>query len=142
MGGTSGAMFSLFFTAMAGTIQRVDNTDADTWFKALENGLSAIRKYGRADPGDRTLVDALHPAIEAFGSSLAAGDPIDSFEKATCAAEKGAMDTVDMMASAGRASYVSKEELKNPDPGAHAIGIIMRAMYQGVLKVAHQHGRK
>ena len=56
---------------------------------------------------------------------------LDIFEKATQAAEQGAIETVTMKASAGRASYVAESELKYPDPGAHAIGIIMRAVFEG-----------
>ena len=56
---------------------------------------------------------------------------VEVFEKATQAAEQGAIDTTKMKASAGRASYVAESELKYPDPGAHAIGIIMRAVFEG-----------
>ena len=80
------------------------------------------------------MLDALLPSLEALQLSLAAGKAtteLEAFEAATCAAEQGAVDTVGMKAKAGRASYVDEKELKHPDPGAHAVGIIMRALFQG-----------
>ena len=107
--------------------------------EALDEGLANMRKYGRAAPGDRTMIDAIHPALMALRNAkevLTEENNLSAFEKATQAAEQGAIDTLKMKASAGRASYVAQSELKYPDPGAHAIGIIMRAIFEGYkLKV-------
>ena len=92
-------------------------------------------KYGGARPGDRTMLDALVPAFDALASNLAANatKPLSALEKSANAAEEGAKSTLAMTAHAGRASYVNKDQLKHPDPGAHAVGIILRAVYQAVL---------
>ena len=85
------------------------------------------------------MLDALLPSLEAFKSALRTeATNLEAFEAATCAAEKGAADTVGMKAKAGRASYVDERELKHPDPGAHAVGIIMRALFQGYKLAYHQ----
>ena len=109
-------------------------------FKA---GLDAVMKYGRAQPGDRTMLDALCPAVTSYISTLASGgEALKALEDATCAAEEGAKATLNMKASAGRASYVDTSELRHPDPGAHAIGIIMRAVFEGFKIKAHEMGVK
>jgi dihydroxyacetone kinase len=96
-------------------------------------------KYGRAQVGDRTMVDALAPALKAFNAD-SKNDALKALEAATEAAEAGAKATLGMKASAGRASYVPVSELKHPDPGAHAIGIIMRAIFEGVKIKANEMG--
>ena len=129
MGGSSGAMFSLLFEASAVSMEGESVLDLTAFSRAFDKGLNAMQEYGRAQPGDRTMIDALHPAFQALHQDL--GSDLKTFEAATCAAEKGAANTLTMKARAGRASYVSADELKHPDPGAHAIGVIMRALYQG-----------
>lgn len=132
MGGSSGAMYSILFEAAAVFIETSNEINANIVGKAFSAGLAAVMKYGRAQPGDRTMVDALSPSINAFVSNLASSESaLKAIEAATCAAEEGAKATLGMKASAGRASYVAMSELRHPDPGAHAIGIIMRAVFEG-----------
>ena len=134
MGGSSGAMYSIFFESASATLEKADCVTLSSLSEALDEGLANMRKYGRAAPGDRTMVDAIHPALEVLResrNSATENNYLAIFEKATEAAETGAMKTVKMKASAGRASYVAHSELKYPDPGAHAIGIIMRAVFEG-----------
>ncbi len=132
MGGSSGAMYSILFEAASVFIEASKNINATVLGKAFEAGLTAVMKYGRAQPGDRTMVDSLSPALAAFQATLNAnGASLEAIEAATCAAEQGAIATMKMKASAGRASYVPSSELKHPDPGAHAVGIIMRAVFEG-----------
>ena len=79
------------------------------------------------------MIDALHPALKVLRDAKESStnkDHLSVFEAATQGAEKGAIETIKMRASAGRASYVAESELKYPDPGAHAIGIIMRAIFE------------
>ena len=141
MGGSSGAMYSLLFEAAAGMIETSEEVTADLVGKAFSSGLSAMMKYGRAQVGDRTMVDALSPALTAYVSTLdSSGSALKALEAATCAAEEGAKATLKMKASAGRASYVPVSELKHPDPGAHAIGITMRAIFEGFKIKANEMG--
>lgn len=141
MGGSSGAMFSILFEAAAVEIEKASEITASLCGKAFNVGLNAILKYGRAQPGDRTLVDALSPAISSFSSTLESSkSAYKALEAATCSAENGAKATLTMTASAGRASYVPSSELRHPDPGAHAIGIIMRAVFEGFKIKANEMG--
>ncbi len=140
MGGSSGGMYSLLFGAAASHIGTSQEFSAVGVGEAFKAGLAAMMKYGRAQVGDRTMVDALSPSLDAFLSSNPEVQGLKALEAATCAAEKGAKATLTMKASAGRASYVPTSELKHPDPGAHAIGIIMRAVFEGVKIKANEMG--
>ncbi|MDY1037960.1 dihydroxyacetone kinase subunit DhaK [Lelliottia sp. CFBP8978] len=117
MGGSSGVLMSIFFTA-AGQHLHEGKPLAD----ALLRGLAQMKQYGGADLGDRTLIDALQPALE----SLQKGD----IQAAAQAAKKGAEATASMQkAGAGRSSYVNKENLDGvTDPGAVAVAEVFAAM--------------
>ncbi|WLI75101.1 dihydroxyacetone kinase subunit DhaK [Kosakonia sp. H02] len=117
MGGSSGVLMSIFFTAAG---QAVHNATALP--EALLLGLKQMKHYGGADLGDRTLIDALQPALEALrDNGLAA---------AVDAAKKGAESTATMQkAGAGRSSYVNSENLDGvTDPGAVAIAEVFAAI--------------
>lgn len=109
MGGSSGVLLAIFFAA-AGDASSSGLTLRD----ALSTGLDRMRQIGGANPGDRTMVDALLPALEALGTSLPA---------AAAAARKGAEYTASLTtAKAGRASYINAEQLEGHiDPGAEAV---------------------
>ena len=133
MGGSSGAMYSLLFEAAAVQLERYSSSNITIvqFAEAFASGLSAMQKYGHAQKGDRTMVDALAPALETFQANAGSSkNPYELLEDATKAAEDGAKASLNMKAFAGRASYVPVSELKHPDPGAHAIGIALRAIFE------------
>ena len=117
MGGSSGVLMSIFFTAAGQTLH-----DGQPLPEALLSGLAQMKQYGGADLGDRTLIDALQPALEA----LQKGD----LQAAAQAASAGAGATANMVkAGAGRSSYVNKENLEGvTDPGAVAVAEVFKAM--------------
>ena len=117
MGGSSGVLMSIFFTA-AGQKRH----DGQSLPQALLSGLAQVKQYGGADLGDRTLIDALQPALEA----LQKGD----LQAAARAAQQGADATAKMVkAGAGRSSYVNKDNLDGVmDPGAVAVAEVFKAM--------------
>ncbi|OPL33790.1 hypothetical protein AM593_09867, partial [Mytilus galloprovincialis] len=127
MGGSSGGLYSLFFTTVAGELQKEMSPLA--WSSALAAGVTTIRKYGGADPGDRTMLDALYPASEELSSCLKANNsPLEAFKSAVQKCTEGAKSTATMKARAGRSSYVSQDRLTNPDPGAMAVTIWLSAV--------------
>src|SRR5206468_10335844 len=100
MGGSSGVLMSIFFTAVGAALERLNNN----WHRAFEAGIEAMQHYGGAKAGDRTMLDALIPAI----SALKAGD----IRAAANAAQAGANATAEMTkAHAGRSSYVNAKNL-------------------------------
>lgn len=130
MGGTLGAVIEIFFRAIAVSLAELSPQDPDGWLSALEKGVEAIRFYGGAAPGMRTMLDALIPAVEAIrsapGSTSAA-----SFQVSATAAHDGAEATRTMTALAGRANYVSEEVTRGvPDPGAMAVALVFTALAQ------------
>jgi dihydroxyacetone kinase len=118
MGASSGVLLSIMLTAAGAAVQ-----GGDPVTEGLAQGLAAIQRYGGAQPGDRTMVDALAPAIE----TLQAGG---SLQAAAAAARRGADATAEIGATAsGRSAYVRSEHLVGvADPGAEAIAVIIGAM--------------
>ena len=117
MGGSSGVLMSIFFTAAGQAVH-----DGKPLPDALLRGLKQMKHYGGADLGDRTLIDALQPALEAL--------QVQGLEAAVAAAKKGAADTATMQkAGAGRSSYVNSQNLEGvTDPGAVAIAEVFAAI--------------
>lgn len=121
MDGTSGAIYTIFLNALVHGLREQDtdseskrNVDAVLWAAALKSSITALGKYTPAQPGDRTLVDALVPFV---GTLAESGD----VKAAAHEAGKGAEATKGMKASLGRTVYVGREEEwvgKIPDPGA------------------------
>ncbi|HAT2609591.1 TPA: DAK2 domain-containing protein [Kluyvera intermedia] len=120
MGGSSGVLMSIFFTA---AVQAVH--DGKPLPEALLRGLHQMKHYGGAELGDRTLIDALQPALEALRDS--------GLDAAASAAKAGAARTATMQtAGAGRSSYVNSESLEGvTDPGAVAIADVFAAIAKG-----------
>ncbi|KAK7103123.1 triokinase/FMN cyclase-like [Littorina saxatilis] len=128
MGGSSGALYSLFLTAAAVPLR--SGVGASDWAKALQAGITAVMRYGGAEPGHRTMLDPLHAAATTFSKQLSAAKPVEAFTAAVKAAETAAEATTKMAAQAGRASYVSANLLTQPDPGAVAVVIWMKAVLE------------
>ncbi|RSL60962.1 hypothetical protein CEP51_013702 [Fusarium floridanum] len=114
MDGTSGALYAIFLNALVHALRGLapGNASPEIWAKALKQSSDALGRYTPARPGDRTLVDALHPFVEVLGQT---GD----VKQAAEAARKGADETKGMQASLGRTVYVGGSGYQEvPDPGA------------------------
>ncbi|ANN55515.1 dihydroxyacetone kinase [Mesorhizobium loti NZP2037] len=115
MGGSSGVLLSIFFTAAAQALG-----GGASLSKALLAGLERMTFYGGARPGDRTMVDALEPALKALDAN--------GLEEAAAAARRGAEETAAMeKAKAGRSAYVGTKLQGVVDPGAHAVAEVFSA---------------
>ncbi len=119
MGGSSGVLLAIFFAAASQHASK-------GWQAALQAGLARMVQYGGAKPGDRTMIDALVPALDELSKS-------GSVAKAARAARAGADATSKMAhARAGRSSYVSAAKLKGVnDPGAEAIAMLLEGLAKG-----------
>ncbi|PWA32927.1 hypothetical protein CCH79_00015516, partial [Gambusia affinis] len=131
-GGENGRMlYSLFLTAAAGHVTE-EKTNGAAWAAAVHAGTQAMRRYGGADPGDRTMLDALCPAADEL-MKLTAAPPAGQMAVLHAAVEKaaaGAEATRDLTARAGRASYIAAERVTLPDPGAVAVAAMLRAVVE------------
>lgn len=126
VGGASGPLYGSAFRAIGKALDG-PGADAAALGAALRDGLAAIRKLGAAAPGDKTIVDALDPAVEAFAA--AAPDGLGpAAEAAAVAAEVGAKATAELQARKGRASYLGARSVGHQDPGATSTALILRAL--------------
>lgn len=121
MGGSSGVLMSIFFTAAGQKLEQGASVA-----EALNAGLAQMKFYGGADEGDRTMIDALQPALAAL-----LAEP-ENLQAAFAAAQAGADRTLHASkAGAGRASYLNSDSLRgNMDPGAHAVAMVFKALAQ------------
>ncbi|CAD7699261.1 unnamed protein product [Ostreobium quekettii] len=133
MGGTSGALYDIFFTAASNAIPAGEATlSPQQWARALGDGVSAMQAYGGANKGHRTMLDALLPAVGAM-KGLISEPAIEVLGEMADAARAGADATTTMKALAGRSSYVPEDVLQSvPDPGAQAVAIWLKAIYDAV----------
>ena len=123
MGGSSGVLLAIFFAAVGDA-----SSSGQPMHLALQSGLARLREIGGANPGDRTMVDALKPALEALHEGLA---------PAAVAARKGADYTATLTtAKAGRATYINSDQLKGHiDPGAEAVARLFEHLAKTDSKV-------
>ena len=128
VGGASGPLYGTFFLRMATAAGEVDALDAPTFAKALRAGLEGVVARGKAEPGDKTMFDALAPAVDALDAALAAGTPLAEALRATAAAAaEGRNATVPMLARKGRASYLGERSVGHQDPGATSTTLLLEA---------------
>lgn len=124
-GGTSGPLFGMLFRDLARCTQSAAPT-LDELAAGLTAGLATVQKYGRAEVGHKTMVDALAPGSAALTAAVEAGQA-DPLAAAASAAREGALATSDITASRGRASYVGEVARGVIDPGAVAVALILMA---------------
>ena len=120
VGGAAGPLYGTAFLRASTALQGKDEVSAEDAAEALEAALGGIKQRGKAEVGDKTIVDALAPAAEA--AKEAAGEPDASvagvFGAAAEAAKEGAESTVPLTARRGRASYLGPRAAGHQDPGA------------------------
>jgi dihydroxyacetone kinase-like protein len=128
MGGSSGPLFGTFFlraaTASAGR-SALEVADVVAVFQA---GVEGLQQRGKAALGDKTMLDALLPAVDAMRGAQAAGSGLtDILDRGAEAAEAGMRATISMEARKGRASYLGERSVGHQDPGATAAYLLVKA---------------
>jgi dihydroxyacetone kinase-like protein len=128
VGGASGPLYGTFFLRMATASGEVTSLDGQAFAKALRAGLEGVVARGKAEAGDKTMYDALAPAVEALDSALSAAAPLrQALRAATRAAEGGRDATTPMLARKGRASYLGERSVGHQDPGATSATLLVAA---------------
>jgi phosphoenolpyruvate---glycerone phosphotransferase subunit DhaL len=113
---------------MATVLGSGDSVDATGFAKALRAGVEGVVQRGRAEAGDKTMFDALAPALDALDAVLASGSGLDAaLTEATAAAESGREATESMVARKGRASYLGQRSVGHIDPGATSAAMLVAA---------------
>jgi dihydroxyacetone kinase-like protein len=123
-GGASSAILGTFFGGM-GDAKVGDEVDCDELANIFEMGVIALRKQTKAEPGDKTMMDALIPAVRTIRSAASSGKDIDcALEAAAVAARSGAESTMSLIAKHGRAKYLGEKTRGHMDAGALSISLL------------------
>lgn len=126
VGGASGPLYGTLFLRLATAAGEVTELDGAAFAKALRAGLEGVVARGKAEPGDKTMFDALSPAVDALDAALADGDPLGEAVRAAAAAAAAGRDaTTPMLARKGRASYLGERSVGHQDPGATSAALLV-----------------
>jgi len=129
VGGASGPLYGTAFRRAGKTLGTSVELTPDGLGQALQAALDGVQGLGAAVEGDKTMVDALAPAVRAYHQARDAGEDVArAVSAAAAAAEKGAEATIPMQALKGRASYLGPRSVGHQDPGATSTAIILAAL--------------
>jgi phosphoenolpyruvate---glycerone phosphotransferase subunit DhaL len=115
VGGAAGPLYGTLLLQMGTALSGKDDIDLATYTEAWRKGIQGVQARGKAEPGDKTMVDALVPGVEALDK---ASDLDTGLREAAVAAESGMRDTIPLVARKGRASYLGERSKDHQDPGA------------------------
>lgn len=127
IGGASGPLYGTFFIRSATSVMAKEALTVTELEKMLSDGVAGIVQRGKAEPGDKTMVDAWLPALEALKANQDA-TPATALAAAVDAAEQGVKDTITMQAKKGRASYLGERSIGHQDPGATSTHLLLKAL--------------
>jgi dihydroxyacetone kinase-like protein len=119
VGGASGPLYGTLLRRTGKTLGDAAEVSEEEFAAALRAGVEAVMALGGAAPGDKTMIDALLPAVDALG---------DGFPAARAAAEQGALATTPLQARKGRASYLGERSIGHQDPGATSSALLIAAL--------------
>ncbi|MFE9644528.1 dihydroxyacetone kinase subunit DhaL [Streptomyces sp. NPDC006365] len=119
VGGASGPLYGTLLRRTGKALGDTAEVSEEQLTDALRTGVDAVMQLGGAAPGDKTMIDALVPAVDALGESFAA---------ARAAAEEGALATTPLQARKGRASYLGERSIGHQDPGATSSALLIAAL--------------
>jgi len=127
VGGASGALYGTFFLRMATAAGSTDTLDQAGFAAALRAGVDGIVARGKAEAGDKTMYDALAPAVDALDGALGGEDFPAALRAAADAADAGRDATTPLQARKGRASYLGERSIGHQDPGATSAALLIAA---------------
>jgi dihydroxyacetone kinase-like protein len=131
VGGAAGPLYGTLFLQMGTAAAGQASLDVAGWTAALEAGLKGVQARGKAEPGDKTMVDALIPAVDALRDA-AGEDEAEALRRSADAAKEGMEATVPLVARKGRASYLGERSAGHQDPGATSLHLLLRAAAEAV----------
>lgn len=133
VGGASGPLYGTAFIKAAVEVKNVNTIDLNDFLNVMNAALGGIKMRGKAELDDKTMVDAIEPAIETLKDSILLKlDPVLALEKAKDSALKGVMHTKEIIAKKGRASYLGERSIGHQDPGATSSYLILNTIYECV----------
>lgn len=129
VGGASGPLYGTFFTKAGVAASGKSEIDAEAMLAMLEAGKKGVIQRGRAALEDKTMVDALEPAVKAYTDTLAGGGSLaECLTACADAAKAGMQSTVPLQAKKGRASYLGERSIGHQDPGATSVHFLLQSL--------------
>ena len=128
VGGASGPLYGTFFMRGGMAVDAKEELTGEDLATMLQAGFDGIVQRGRAQVGDKTMVDAWAPALKVLHDGLAAGDELAALTASVGAAEQGMKDTIPLQARKGRASYLGERSIGHQDPGATSSYLMLKAL--------------
>lgn len=131
VGGASGPLYGTFFLRASTTVTGKEELTDVELRDLLQAGVAGVIQRGKAHPGDKTMIDALSPAVESFTAAVERGNAlIGALEAAVQAAQMGMEQTIPMIAKKGRASYLGERSVGHQDPGATSSYLILKTLLE------------
>ena len=132
-GGATGPLLGSFLMGLGNGIDELETIDCPTLAAMFEAGLAGVRRQSKAQIGDKTLMDALFPAVDAFRQAADEGKSIkEALHDAAKAAENGAISTKEFKARFGRAKNLGERTIGCQDPGATSMALIFQGFFEGL----------
>ena len=127
VGGAGGPLYGTFFLQLGSKAMGKDELTDDDWVAMLAAAVEGVQGRGKAEPNDKTMVDALIPARDALAAAVAAGEPFaNALHASAAAAEEGMKATIPLVARKGRASYLGERSAGHQDPGATSSWLLLK----------------
>jgi len=127
VGGASGPLYGSLFMGL-GKAMGDDPATIETLVTACSEGVEAVKKRGKSDAGEKTMLDVLVPALAELRASTGAGEPFEAIAARVAAAAEGGLEsTRDMQATKGRASFLGERSVGHLDPGARSSVLLIQA---------------
>ena len=127
VGGAGGPLYGTLFMQMGAASAGKSELSVEDWSAALQAALKGVKARGKAEPGDKTMIDALTPAAGALSKAAAQSTSFtDALKAAESAAEEGMKATIPLVARKGRASYLGERSAGHQDPGATSTYLLMK----------------
>jgi phosphoenolpyruvate---glycerone phosphotransferase subunit DhaL len=135
VGGASGPLYGTAFLRAGMTVADRFELGPNDVAAALEAALEGIQARGKSTRGEKTMIDAIGPGVDALKAALASGDDfVSALRKSVAACEVGMKSTIPMLATKGRASYLGERSIGHQDPGATSAHLMALAMLEVVEK--------
>ena len=127
VGGAGGPLYGTLFLQFGAAIGGKTELTAEDWSAGLDSAVSGVQARGKAELGDKTMLDALIPARDAFADAVADGAELPAaLRRSADAAEQGMTATIPLVARKGRASYLGERSAGHQDPGATSSALLLR----------------
>jgi dihydroxyacetone kinase-like protein len=129
VGGAGGPLYGTAFMQAGMSVVGKYELTAEDVLAALDAALKGVMMRGKSKPGEKTMIEAIDPAVTAMREALENGSgSLEALEQAAAAAEQGMKDTIPMLAMKGRASYLGERSIGHQDPGATSSYFLIRIM--------------